>query len=241
MKERLHKYIARCGVTSRRKAEKLIAGGRVKVDGSVVTDMGIMIDPDVNRVEVDGKIILPSHGYTYYAVYKPVEYISTVEDPHAKKKVIDLVPSSIRVFPVGRLDKNSEGLMILTDDGELTNLLTHPRHNHEKEYRVFTSVNRPISRDEVIRMLGIFRKGIMLEDGKTRPAISFLEELKNNMIIFRLILREGKKRQIRRMCEKIGLKVERLIRIRIGRLVLGDLRPGEYRIVAKESIVGHSR
>ncbi|MCD4785252.1 MAG: rRNA pseudouridine synthase [Candidatus Eremiobacteraeota bacterium] len=237
MKERLHKYIARCGVASRRRAEKLIAGGEVKVNGSRVSGMGITIDPDIDRVEVNGKIILPSQGHTYYAVYKPIEYISTVEDPHAKKKVIDLVPSSPRVFPVGRLDKDSEGLMILTDDGELANLLTHPRHDHEKEYLIFASANRPISRDEVIRKLDFFKKGTMLDDKETRPAIFFLEELKDNMIEFRLILKEGKKRQIRRMCEKIGLKVERLIRIRIGKLVLGNLQPGKYRTINKENVL----
>jgi len=241
MKERLNKYIARCGVSSRRKADKLIVGGRVKVDGITLTDMGVFIDPEINRVEVNGNIITPSPGYIYYALYKPVGYVSTVEDPHVEKKVIDLVPSSIRVFPVGRLDKNSEGLMVLTNDGELANLLTHPRYNHEKEYRVYATVNSPISWAGIKRKLNLFKKGIMLRDGKTRPAYCFTEEMEENMIIFRLIIKEGKKRQIRRMCKKVGLKVERLIRIRIEELLLGDLKPGEYRIITRESIISHSR
>lgn len=242
MSERLHKYIARCGVASRRKAEELIARGVIKVNGEKVTQQGILINPETDVVEVDGKRITPYKSLVYYALNKPRGYISTCDDDHAKNKITDLVPPYPRVFPVGRLDKDSEGLIILTNDGELSMKLTHPRFDHEKEYLVHVKIKSPsglLSNEALMEKLKNLEKGVKIEGKVTRPAKIIVEEVNaaKRQIIFRIILQEGRKRQIRRMCDSLGFTVKSLKRIRIGKLELGNLKPGEYRIVGREEII----
>jgi len=235
--ERLQKFISRCGITSRRKAESLIAQGRVSLNGEVVTQMGIRIDPDRDVVEVDGKKIISPTNFTYYALNKPWGFISTMDDPHASRKVVDLVPGNPRVFPAGRLDRDSEGLMILTNDGDLMQKLTHPSFSHEKEYIVDVFSKNRLTINEVADKLKIIKGGMELDDGTTRPADVRLGEVDGNLMRFRIIIKEGRKRQIRRMCSAVGLEVKRLIRIRIGNLRLGNLESGKYRRIDRELIL----
>ena len=234
---RLQKYLSLCGVASRRKSEEIIAKGRVRVNDKIIREMGLKVDMDKDTVYVDGKKITPPTKFTYYAVNKPFNYVSTVKDEHAEKKVIDLVPAKPRVYPVGRLDKNSAGLMILTDDGELMQKMTHPGFSHEKEYYVEVSLTEKMNEDEIKKRLGSFEKGIELEDGFTRPCPVRIKEITDDRTRFYIILKEGKKRQIRRMCEAVGLKVRRLIRIRMGKLKITGMKPGEYRKIAKRDIL----
>lgn len=237
MQERLQKYIARCGVTSRRKAEELITSGRVEVNGKKVDRTVVFVDPQKDIVKVDDKLIGPPSKFTYYAVYKPRGYVSTVADPHAKKKVIDLVPDEPRVFPVGRLDRDSEGLMLLTNDGDLALKLTHPRYNHEKEYEVWVKYHRQLNRETVLKMIEeIIAKSPRIENWTTLPEIEIVE-VRGNRAQLRFILKEGKKRQIRQMASMVGFDVKELKRTRINKLKLNSLKPGEFRRVKLEEIM----
>ncbi|MCL6609900.1 MAG: rRNA pseudouridine synthase [Peptococcaceae bacterium] len=222
--ERLHKFMSRHGVASRRDCEEMIAAGRVRVNGKTVTAPGTAIDPSRDRVEVDGRALGRPERPVYIMIYKPRGYLSTVDDPRGRKKVTDLIPEvKERVFPVGRLDYDSEGLLIITNDGDLTYRLTHPSHRITKTYRV--RVRGVPGAGDLERLAG----GIMLEDGMTAPArIEFIGEREGNALL-EVTIHEGRNRQIRRMFEKIGCRVVRLKRIRIGPLSLGDLRPGQYR------------
>lgn len=237
MRERLHKYLARIGVMSRRKAEELIRLGQVSINGSTVTPPGITIDPNRDVVAIGGKVVNPVEELVYYAVHKPEGYLSTVRDPHGKKTVVQLVPSDVRVYPVGRLDRDSSGLMILTNDGELTHTLTHPSFAHEKEYEVIARWNEPKGREERHRAIQRMEMGIELFDGHTAPAQVKIRSLDSQKALFRITLKEGRKRQIRRMCQAIGLTVIKLKRIRMGKLKLGNLLPGEWKKIAKEDIL----
>ena len=237
MKERIQKFLSRCGIASRRKAEEMILGGMIRVNGKQVKELGVKIDSDVDVIEVSGGKITPPTQFTYYALNKPTGYTSTVKDPKAEKKVTDLVPAKPRVYPVGRLDRNSEGLIILTDDGTLANTLTHPGFSHEKEYRVDIEAPDYMNGEEIRRKVKLFEPGIRLEDGKTRPAEVHIEKIRNREARFRIILKEGKKRQIRRMCDAIGVKVKKLVRIRIGNLRLGNIALGTYKEIKKSDII----
>lgn len=225
--ERLNKYLSQAGVASRRRADVLIAAGRVKVNGSPVTVAGAKVDEAADRVEVDGKLVSPVSGHLYIMLHKPRGYVSTVRDPHATRSALDLVKVRQRLYPVGRLDKDSEGLLLLTDDGELTQRLTHPRFEHEKEYRLMVA-GTPTEAN-----LQRLRRGIELEDGPTVPAGVELEGSAGGGTWLRITLHEGRKRQLRRMCEAIGHPVHRLIRVRIGTLRLGDLAPGKWRFLSE--------
>lgn len=217
---RLHKFIADCGLASRRAAEKLIGQGLVKVNGQVITELGTKIDPQKDRVEVRGQRCAGKEGRIYLKLYKPRGYISSCRSEKGERTVLDLVKGvKERLYPVGRLDMASEGLMILTNDGEMANRLMHPRYEHEKEYEV--NVEGPITKEQLSEL----ESGIELEEGKTLPA----KIIKKDNVRFNVILKEGKKRQIRRMVEVIGNKVTRLKRIRIKNILLGDLRPGEHK------------
>ena len=222
---RLQKVLARAGLGSRRACEELIAEGRVFVDGKVAT-LGRRIDAETAKVAVDGVIVGVAEGLVHYLLHKPSGVISTADDPQGRPTVLDLVPAEPRVFPVGRLDQDTEGLLLITNDGDLTHRLTHPSFGVDKEYLV--AVGRPPSREALRRL----REGIELEDGMTAPArVSTLDER-----TLRIVIHEGRNRQVRRMCEAVGAPVERLVRTRFGPLVDPSLPAGEWRPLTQDEV-----
>jgi 23S rRNA pseudouridine2605 synthase len=235
--ERLHKYLARAGIASRRKAEELIARGRVTVNGMKAGLPGTMIRPGVDRVAVDGREVSVEDRPVYYAVNKPEGYLSAARDDRGGRTVVDLVPEDVRVYPVGRLDKDSCGLMLLTNDGCLAHRLTHPSFGHEKEYEVLARWIAPTAREKGRKTVKGLEKGVYLDGGKTLPARITIKTIDEKSVFFIIILREGRNRQVRRMCQAAGLKVVKLKRIRIGKLALGSLPPGRFRKVSPEEII----
>ncbi|MDD5382732.1 MAG: pseudouridine synthase [Candidatus Margulisbacteria bacterium] len=225
---RLQKHMAECGIASRRKAELLIRAGKVRVNGQVVTQLGTKIDPQVDKVVVEDRTVGKKEKKIYIKLNKPRGIVSACEDER-ERTVIDLVKDiPYRLYPVGRLDKDSEGLMILTNDGELADRLMHPRYEHEKEYEV--TVKYPVSAQLLVSM----QKGIELDGEKTLPAKIVLEEARK----FRIILKEGKNRQIRRMVETMGNRVVQLKRIRVKNIRLGELLPGQHEYLSSGEIKG---
>jgi pseudouridine synthase len=221
--ERLNKVLARAGIASRRGADELIAQGRISVNGAVVRDMGVKVDPDRDDIRLDGEQIPGPQALRYVALHKPRHVITTRHDPAGRPTVCDLVPEEWQLFPVGRLDGSSEGLLVMTNDGELANVLTHPSYAHEKEYRV------KISGTPSEATLRTWREGMYLEDGRTSPARVVIESSTGAGTWLRFTLREGRNRQIRRMVEGMHHRVHRIIRVRIGGLELGDLPAGHWR------------
>ena len=220
--ERLQKVLARVGIASRRACEELIAEGRVRVNGEVAV-LGRRVDVDHDRVELDGVPIGVAPDLVHYLLNKPAGVVTTVSDPQGRPTVIGLVPATPRVFPVGRLDAETEGLLILTNDGPLAQLLAHPSHGVEKEY--LAEVRGRPSAGAVRRL----REGVELEDGITAPAkISLL-----GPNLLRIVIHEGRNRQVRRMCEEVGHPVLRLVRSRIGPLTDRSLRPGRWRTLTQ--------
>lgn len=222
-RERLQKYLARCGVASRRASEQLITGGRVRVNGQPAGELGTTVDPERDRIEVDGRAVRPPAAPSYVVLNKPIGVVSTASDPRGRRTVLDLVPGDARLFPVGRLDYDSEGLILLTDDGDLALRLTHPSHSIEKEYRALL---RGDVTDQVLERLS---DGIELDGKPTAPATFERLETHPDGVWVRVVLHEGRNRQIRRMVEAAGLDVVRLVRVRVGSLELGDLPPGRWR------------
>lgn len=240
--ERLNKFLANSGVCSRRKADEHILAGEVKVNGARITELGIRIDPDLDIVEFQGKAVKLIDNYIYFALNKPRGVVSTAENQAGEKTVIELVPNSPRVYPVGRLDKNSEGLIILTNDGELTKELTHPSFMHSKEYKVEVRIqNKELSQNNNAGKT-IERKlvsGLKI-DGKFMKVDSASCLILNpEFCILTLVLHTGYNRQIRKMCAKIGLEVVKLTRTKIVNLELDSLKlsPGQYRKVNKKDIL----
>ena len=217
--ERLQKVLAAVGFGSRRTCEALIADGRVTVNGEVA-QLGRRVDPDTDLVEVDGAPIGVKPGLVYYLLNKPAGVVTTSKDTHGRPTVVDLVPAEPRVFSVGRLDADTEGLLILTNDGELANRIAHPSHGVEKEY--LAEVAGGQVPPGAIRRL---RDGIELDDGITAPA----KVSQPQPGVLRITIHEGRNRQVRRMCEAVGHPVTRLVRTRIGPLADRSLRPGEWR------------
>lgn len=217
--ERLQKVLAQRGYGSRRSCEELIVAGRVRVNGEVA-ELGDRVDPENDQVEVDGRPAPVKAGLVYYLLNKPSGVVSTAKDTHGRSTVVDLVPDEPRVYPVGRLDADTEGLLLLTNDGELTNRLTHPRYGVEKEY-LATVEPTPVSPGSLRRL----RDGVELEDGLTAPA----RVSQPSPGLLRITIHEGRNRQVRRMCEAVGHQVVRLVRVRIGPLADRRLRPGEWR------------
>ena len=217
---RLVKYLAHAGVASRRAAERLIAAGHVRVDGATVTDPALDVG-EHSRVDVDGEAVRGPEPRVVYAVHKPVGVVSTARDTHGRPTVVGLVRAKgLRLYPIGRLDADSSGLILLSNDGELANRLTHPSFEVPKTY-VATLGGRAIS-DAALRRL---RAGVELEDGVTAPA----RVRRRGARAIEITLHEGKKRQVRRMCGAVGLSVTALQRIAFGPLRLGSLAPGEHR------------
>lgn len=221
---RLQKVLARAGWGSRRACEALIAAGRVTVDGRTAR-LGDRADPARQRVEVDGVRVAPPPGAVVYLLNKPAGVVSTAADTHGRRTVCDLVPAEPRVFPVGRLDLDTEGLLLLTNDGELAQLLTHPRHGLPKEYLAEVE---GIPGPAALRRL---REGVELEDGRTAPARVRLVQTAGGRAALAIELREGRKRQVRRMCAAVGHPVVRLVRTRIGPLTDPHLLPGAWRLL----------
>lgn len=231
MEIRLQKILAQAGYGSRRKCEELIRQKRVLVNGKPAV-LGTKADPELDKIEIDQIPINKPEKKTYILLHKPKGVLSTVSSPDGRPTVRSLVDLPGRLYPVGRLDLNSEGLILLTNDGLLTFQLTHPSYDHEKEYRVQV-VPRPQE-----KQLSAWQKGIILDDGSlTRPAQVWVEHQDQEGAWLGVILKEGKKRQIRRMAESTGLGVLRLIRIRIATLTLGDLLPGEWRKLGQNEII----
>jgi len=217
--ERLQKVMAQRGYGSRRVCEEMIAAGRVTVNGEVAI-LGRRVDVDNDLVEVDGHLVALRADLVYYLLNKPDGVVTTASDTHGRETVVEMVPREPRVYPVGRLDRDTEGLLLLTNDGELTNRLTHPRYGIEKEY--LAQVTGGLISSSALRTL---REGVELEDGVTAPA----KASQPSPGVLRVTIHEGRNRQVRRMCEAIGYPVSRLIRVRIGPIFDRSLKPGEWR------------
>jgi 23S rRNA pseudouridine2605 synthase len=222
---RLQKVLAQAGIGSRRACEELIAEGRVTVNGEMAK-LGRRVDVDIDRVEIDGVPLSIRPGLVYYLLNKPAGVVTTASDPEGRRTVVQLVPDAPRVFPVGRLDADTEGLLLLTNDGDLTFRLTHPRFGVEKEYLAQVEGNPS---PKAVRQL---REGVELEDGMTAPAKVSL--VPPNAL--RITIHEGRNRQVRRMCEAVGHPVVRLVRTRIGPLAERGLKPGEWRMLTREEV-----
>lgn len=223
---RLNRYLAMCGAAARRKADELIAAGRVTVNGEPTPPGGRMVTPGEDRVELDGRLVESLGAHRYFAVNKPVGYLSAVSDRTRRPLVTQLVPRADReagIHPVGRLDLRSHGLIVLTDDGELSFRLQHPRHHVEKEYRV--EVRGELSEAALDRL----RAGVKLEEGTTAPAVFEVLERGGRRVVVRVVLRQGWKRQLRRSFAEVEATVLDLKRTRVGPLQLGDLPEGKSR------------
>ncbi len=230
MEMRLQKYLAECGVASRRKCEEFITEGRVRVNGETVTELGTKVT-ESDTVEFDGKVLSPEERLVYLMLHKPEGCVTTVTDQFERHTVMDYIDIEERVFPVGRLDYDTSGLLLLTNDGELTYKLTHPKHNITKTY--IATVERQPSKEEMQR----FSKGLIIDGYKTSPAKIFVAKIhENGLVSLKIQIREGRNRQVRKMCEQIGCPVRYLKRIATGRLVLGTLKKGDYRELTKDEV-----
>ena len=228
--ERLHKVLAHAGVASRRKSEDMIRQGRVMVNGQVVTELGTKVDPARDDIRVDGRRVSLAAGHVYVMLNKPQDVISAMRDRRGRRALGDLVSLPRRLYPVGRLDLDSEGLILLTDDGELANLLTHPRYEHEKEYRAWVNGEPD---DETLQT---WRQGVLLDDKLTAPARVEVLNRRRDATLLRIVMHEGRKRQIRRVAELLGHPVRELKRVRLGPLELGPLEVGQWRYLTSKEV-----
>lgn len=224
---RLQKYLSSAGFCSRRKGEEYIKDGLVKVNGIIVTELGTKIDPQNDRIEVNGTLVQADHKKVYIALNKPREYVTSCDHP-GEKIVLNLIDIPERIYPVGRLDKDSTGLLLLTNDGRLHHRLSHPSFDHEKEYEVTVA---SYVTDGALRSMG---KGMPMMGTKTRPAK--IKRISSKR--FRIVLKEGKNRQIRRMVRKVGSRVTELKRIRISNIKLGKLSEGSWRYLREKEKEG---
>jgi len=228
--ERLQKVLAAAGIASRRECEQLILDGRVEVDRKVVVELGTRVDLSEQEVRIDGEP-LPQPKLVYFAVHKPVGYVSTSRDPAGRPRVTDLLPGGIpRSFCVGRLDMSSEGLLILTNDGELANQLTHPRHGVEKIYQV--EVAGHVERETLLKL----ERGVRLAEGFAHAKHVRIKSKHKHSTILEMVLDEGRNREIRRLLARLGHKVERLRRIAIGPVRLSDLPAGAVRPLSRQEV-----
>jgi len=232
MQERLQKIIGQAGLASRRAAEKMIAEGRVKVDGRIVTELGFKVDPSKAAIYVDGKQLKAAEPHVYFLLNKPKGYLSTAHDERGRRTVLDLLPEvAERVYPVGRLDNNTEGLLLITNDGTLMNGLLHPKYEVEKTY-IARIAGEP---DETA--LDRLRQGIRLEDGMTAPAKVRLLEQGEGQSRVEIVIHEGRNRQVRRMFAAIGCDVRALKRVKFAGLTLQGVKRGKYRALTPEELV----
>ena len=222
-KIRLQKHLSECGIASRRKAEELIAAGKVKINGHIA-EIGSKVDPKRDKVTVRGRAVVPVNEKVYIMLNKPRGFVTTMSDELGRKTVSDLVADAgNRIFPVGRLDRDSEGLLIMTNDGDFANKLTHPSSHVNKTYRV--TVKGAAEEEQLLKM----KEGILLDGRKTLPCDCFVAERKPDRTVLIFVLSEGRNRQIRRMCEAVGLEVLRLKRTEIAGVKLGMLPQGKWR------------
>ncbi len=230
-KIRLQKHLSACGIASRRKAEELIEAGKVRVNGRIAT-LGDKVDPKRDKVTVRGKNVVPVTEKVYIMVNKPRGYVTTMSDEYDRKCVNDLVKDvGVKVFPVGRLDRDSEGLLLMTNDGELANAITHPSRHVNKTYRV--TVGGTVADEQIEKLTA----GILLDGKKTQPCDVFVVERKPDRTMLNFIIHEGRNRQIRRMCEAVGLQVLRLKRLEIAGVKLGGLKLGAWRNLNERELV----
>jgi 23S rRNA pseudouridine2605 synthase len=228
--ERLQKVLAGAGLGSRRKCEELIVEGRVEIDRKVVTELGTRVDPAAQQIRVDG-VMLRQPKLVYYAVNKPPGMVCTNRDPSGRPRVIDLLPKGEqRLFSVGRLDLNSEGLILLTNDGDLANRLTHPRYGVRKTYRVLVAGHPD---REVTTKL---RQGVRLAEGVAKVTGVRIKQRRKQSTILEMVLEEGRNREIRRVLAKVGHKVLLLVRTAVGPITLGELGPGQYRQLTSREV-----
>ncbi len=229
-KIRLQKYLSECGVASRRKSEEMIESGIVKVNGKPAS-LGEKIDPKRDTVTVRGKKVVKKKNNVYIMLNKPRGFITTMSDEMDRKCVAMLVENApARVYPVGRLDRESEGMLLFTNDGEFANALTHPSKHVSKTYRV--TVRPPVSEEQLTRIA----TGIVIDDRKTAPADVRVVLSQENRVVLEIVLYEGRNRQIRKMCEEVGLEVARLRRIAVGSVKLGMLKQGDWRELNEEEV-----
>lgn len=229
-KIRLQKYLAECGVASRRKSEELIAAGKVKVNG-VTAIIGDKVNPKHDKITVSGKKVVSVKKNVYIMLNKPRGFITTMNDEHDRKCVAELVKNiNTRVYPVGRLDRESEGLLIMTNDGEFTNALTHPSKHVSKTYRV--TIRPTITKEQATE----FRNGIEIDGRMTAPADLRVLETQENRTVVEVTIYEGRNRQIRKMFEALGIEVARLKRTKVGNLKLGMLKQGAYRHLTEDEV-----
>jgi len=230
--ERLQKLLARAGIASRRESEKLIADGRVSVNGKIVTAPGTKADPETDTIALDGEVLSFDEPKRYLLLNKPANVVSTRHDQQGRATVMELVPQPLRryVYPVGRLDMDAEGLLLLTNDGELAHALTHPSFEIPKTY--LATVRGQVNAEKLQALLD----GLELEDGFAAADAAEIVELPGDSTLLRLTLHEGRKREIKRLCEAIGHRVIALKRVSLGPLELGGLQPGEYRELAAEEV-----
>lgn len=229
--ERLNRFLSRCGLASRRKADELIAAGRVSVDGQVVREMGLTIDPERAKVAVDGKTVKPPDRFRYFVFYKPAGYLCSRGDPYGRPTIYDLLPSNLKDLKyVGRLDFDTEGLLLLSDDGGLIERLTHPRYGLKRTY--IALVQGSLADSDLTPL----RQEIIYEGHSYRPAVAAILRRSPNDTEVKVEIREGKKREVRMMFRALGRRVLHLIRTRFGPIELGSLTPGEVRRLSAEEI-----
>lgn len=229
---RLQKYLAECGVASRRKAEEFIAQGKVSVNGKIVTELGTKVTPNIDKVVYNGKEIKIEEELIYILLNKPIGYVTTVKDQFKRDSVLDLVKINKRLVPVGRLDMYTSGALILTNDGDFVYKVTHPKHEIEKTYTV--TIKGIVKQEEVERL----RKGVKIEDYVTKPAkVKILKtDDEKNISRLEIIIHEGKNRQVRKMCESIGHKVLALHRSKIAGIGVKDIPLGKWRYLSLEEV-----
>ena len=232
MEERLQKYLANCGVASRRKSEELIKQGKVQVNGKVITELGTKVDPSKDKVIYNGREVKETQEYVYILLNKPIDYVTTAKDQFNRQSVLDLVKVKQRVVPVGRLDMYTSGALILTNDGDFVYKVTHPKHEIEKTYTVTIA---GIISNENVEKLG---KGVKIDDYTTRPAkVKILKtDTEKNRSRLEITIHEGKNRQIRKMCEAVGHKVVALHRSKIAGIGVKDIELGKWRYLTKKEI-----
>jgi 23S rRNA pseudouridine2605 synthase len=230
---RLQRYLAQAGVASRRKAEELISAGSVRVNGTTVRELGTVVDPLVDRVEYGGRVVVAATEHVYFVLHKPFGVMTTMSDPEGRRTVADLVRArglTQRVVPVGRLDYDTAGVLLLTDDGDLAYVLTHPRFGVEKTYRA--TVRGRLDSDAIATLSA----GVKLDDGRAAPAILRVVAVRRMRSTVDVTIHEGRNRQVRRMFEQLDHPVLELVRLRFGPVSLGALAPGELRPASEREI-----
>jgi 23S rRNA pseudouridine2605 synthase len=230
---RLQRYLAHAGIASRRKAEELIVRGSVRVNGAVVRELGTVVDPTHDRVEFEGRLVAPAPSHAYFVLHKPFGVVTTMHDPQGRRTVADILRAGAltrRVVPVGRLDYDTAGVLLLTDDGDLAHVLTHPRFGVEKTYRA--TLRGRLTQEQIATL----RAGVRLDEGQAAPAELRVVAVGRTHAVVDITIHEGRNRQVRRMFEHVGHQVESLVRLRFGPIALGDLAPGSLREATEKEL-----